>query len=187
VVNTEDNKLNTLATFTTDIVLLLIMLVGLIRLRRHGGGRFGLGIVLWKQGVTWLLIATAVEVPPVALIVLNLNGPFNLMFQLPSLITMSIAATRMYRFLVDFVWGSTEIASDKVQNGDSKVSRTKSSTLRTLRFNAIEVSVDGSYEHSQASHCGSHVGVDGQLDDKSHGLGLDNDLESGTEAQALGY
>ena len=68
----------------TDIVLLLIMLVGLLRLRRHGGGTFGVTHLLWKQvwwqlspqvlssidtysfhkGICWLLLATAAGVPP---------------------------------------------------------------------------------------------------------------------------
>jgi hypothetical protein len=33
----------------TDIVLLLIMLVGLLRLRHGGYGTFGLAQFLWKQ------------------------------------------------------------------------------------------------------------------------------------------
>jgi hypothetical protein len=33
----------------TDMFLLLIMLVGLLRLRRDGGGTFDLGRLLWKQ------------------------------------------------------------------------------------------------------------------------------------------
>jgi len=33
----------------TDIALLLIMLVGLLRLRLHGGGTFGLAQLLWRQ------------------------------------------------------------------------------------------------------------------------------------------
>jgi hypothetical protein len=33
----------------TDIALLLIMLVGLFRLRREGGGTFGLSQFLWRQ------------------------------------------------------------------------------------------------------------------------------------------
>ena len=69
----------------TDIILLLIMLVGLLRLRRHGGNTFGLTHFLWKQvrwlfsliaviwlidmflfhkGVIWILLATVTEVPP---------------------------------------------------------------------------------------------------------------------------
>lgn len=70
----------------TNIILLLVMLVGLLRLHYRGGGKFGLAQVLWKQvwsrltlslvisiidtfsihkGVIWFLIATAAEIPPV--------------------------------------------------------------------------------------------------------------------------
>ena len=86
MLNAEDNKLNIIVTFITDIILLLIVLVGLIRLRYHGGGTLGLGRLLWKQvafrgfpsmgyrrptdvssvskGVIWLLLAVAADVPP---------------------------------------------------------------------------------------------------------------------------
>lgn len=49
VYNTESNKPNIIVTFIADIILLLIMLVGLLRIRRQGGGTFGLGQLLWKQ------------------------------------------------------------------------------------------------------------------------------------------
>ena len=44
VLNTESPSVTTL--FVTDVVLLVIMLVGLLRLRLH---IFGLGELLWKQ------------------------------------------------------------------------------------------------------------------------------------------
>jgi hypothetical protein len=47
--NTESTKLNTIATLITDVILLLIMLSGLFRMRLNGGGKFGLGQLLWKQ------------------------------------------------------------------------------------------------------------------------------------------
>lgn len=37
---------------TTDLTLIVIILVGLFRLRRRGGGWFDLGRLLWKQ-VSW--------------------------------------------------------------------------------------------------------------------------------------
>jgi hypothetical protein len=43
----------------TDIVLLLILLVGLLRLRHYGGSTFGLTRFLWKQ-VRWLFSLIAV-------------------------------------------------------------------------------------------------------------------------------
>jgi len=36
----------------TDFTLIVIMLVGLFRLRRRGGGWFDMGRLLWKQ-VSW--------------------------------------------------------------------------------------------------------------------------------------
>ena len=47
--DTESNKPNTIVTLFTDIILLLIVLIGLLRLRRYGVGTFGLGQLLWKQ------------------------------------------------------------------------------------------------------------------------------------------
>jgi len=53
VLNTERNKLNIIVTLITDIVLLLTVLVGLLRLRQDGGGRFGIGLLLWNQVGSW--------------------------------------------------------------------------------------------------------------------------------------
>jgi hypothetical protein len=41
--------LSFIVTLATDFVLLSIVLAGLLRLRRDGGGRLGLGKLLWKQ------------------------------------------------------------------------------------------------------------------------------------------
>jgi hypothetical protein len=85
VPNLHISKLNILVTLATDIILLLIMFFGLLRLGFHERSAFGLGRLLWKQvgryfslavvffayivvrihkGVTWLLVATIAEVPP---------------------------------------------------------------------------------------------------------------------------
>jgi hypothetical protein len=50
--NDEMIKLSTISTFVTDIVLLLITLVGLYRRRTQGAGTLSLGQLLWKQ-VRW--------------------------------------------------------------------------------------------------------------------------------------
>lgn len=50
--NIKRTGLNLIATSITDIVLLLVMLVGLLRLRRQGGGMGGIAQVLWRQ-VRW--------------------------------------------------------------------------------------------------------------------------------------
>jgi hypothetical protein len=49
VLNTEKSKPSIIATLITDIVLLLIVLIGLLRLLRDSGGSFALGRLLWKQ------------------------------------------------------------------------------------------------------------------------------------------
>jgi hypothetical protein len=67
----------------TDVLLLLIMLFGLLRMRLDAGGAFGLGRIPWNQvrwwqfslfpnllkyvsirmGLVWLFLATVTEVP----------------------------------------------------------------------------------------------------------------------------
>jgi hypothetical protein len=86
VPNLHISELNILVTLATDIILLLIMFFGLLRLGFHERGVFGLGRLLWKQvgywffslvvvfsvymmihihkSVIWLLIATIAEVLP---------------------------------------------------------------------------------------------------------------------------
>jgi hypothetical protein len=48
VLNSESSNKNVVGTFITDVVLLLTMLVGLLRLRRRNI-MFGFGQLLWKQ------------------------------------------------------------------------------------------------------------------------------------------
>lgn len=45
----EATKPTVFTTLITDVVLLLIMLVGLLRMRFDAGGAFALGRILWKQ------------------------------------------------------------------------------------------------------------------------------------------
>jgi hypothetical protein len=45
----RSSKLSIITTFVSDVVLLIIMIIGLLRLRLHEGGMFGLGRLLWKQ------------------------------------------------------------------------------------------------------------------------------------------
>jgi hypothetical protein len=49
VLNTESSKQFIVVDVSVDIVLLIIALVGLLRMRRDGGGRMGVGLFLWKQ------------------------------------------------------------------------------------------------------------------------------------------
>jgi hypothetical protein len=49
VLNTEKTKPSIIVTLLTQIGLLLIMLIGLLRLLHDGVGAFALGSLLWKQ------------------------------------------------------------------------------------------------------------------------------------------
>jgi hypothetical protein len=53
MVNLHISELNILVTLATDIILLLIMSFGLLRLGFHGRSAFGLGRLLLKQVHYW--------------------------------------------------------------------------------------------------------------------------------------
>ena len=55
----ERRVLGLVPTIFVDLVLILIMLVGLLLLRRHGGGMFGLTPILWRQ-VRWRFCLAAI-------------------------------------------------------------------------------------------------------------------------------
>jgi hypothetical protein len=48
-IDTQTNAPTLIAILVTDVSLLLLMLAGLLRMRRDGGGTFGLSQLLWKQ------------------------------------------------------------------------------------------------------------------------------------------
>ncbi|KAI0295182.1 hypothetical protein BC826DRAFT_968459 [Russula brevipes] len=79
-IDTQTSAPTLIAMLVTDLSLLLLMLVGLLHMRRDGGGTFGLSQLLWKQGLIWLLIATIAEAVPVIFIALNLDGNFPPIF-----------------------------------------------------------------------------------------------------------
>ncbi|KAH9964958.1 hypothetical protein BC827DRAFT_902809 [Russula dissimulans] len=66
-------QLSLIVALITNIVLLLTVIVGLLRLGCSVGGSFGLQRFLWNQGIVWLLLAIVAEVPPVVFI-LNMNS-----------------------------------------------------------------------------------------------------------------
>jgi hypothetical protein len=49
VTNIEICKATLIALLAADVILLFVMLAGLLRLRRRGGGSLDLGRLLWKQ------------------------------------------------------------------------------------------------------------------------------------------
>lgn len=97
--NTFQSRDNITVTVATDFAQLIIMLIGLLRSRQT---KYGIFKHLYVQGLIWLAAATLGELPSAIFINLNLNDPWNLMFQNLALFTMQICATRMYRALVNY-------------------------------------------------------------------------------------
>jgi hypothetical protein len=60
--NFDSTKYSIIGSLFSDLALLLIMLVGLLRMRREGSGAFALGRTLWKQ-VRWWQFPLAVVLP----------------------------------------------------------------------------------------------------------------------------
>ncbi|KAH9985083.1 hypothetical protein BJV77DRAFT_139391 [Russula vinacea] len=149
-IKTESSVLSFIPTIISDIALLLIMFVGLLVLRRHGGGTIGLSRLLWKQGVVWLALAVATEIPPLVLIVLNLNNQYNILFETPCLVTMIIAATRMHRSLVDFAW-SSDGARERAQVSSLVFTKTRQTDTAPITSHRIEIAVDMAFEQHSAA------------------------------------
>ncbi|KAH9991282.1 hypothetical protein BJV77DRAFT_548923 [Russula vinacea] len=101
--NVQAMKAAITVSFLSDVALLIIMLVGLFRLDCHRPGALATGRFLWNQGVIWLLVATVAGVVPTVFSLLNLNEPLSSMFLFPWVMTLTIASTRMYRGLDDFL------------------------------------------------------------------------------------
>jgi len=169
ILNSEEIKPTLIVTVITDIILLVTMLVGLSPLITDSSCAFGLGRLLWKQGIIWLLIVTVAGVPPTVFIFLNLNVPFNLMFQLPSVITNTIAATRMYRSLANM-----RSSDPGFSKSDTKVSKMKWNNPAPSTLNPIEVAVDTAYEQYPTSRTTLSEGT--QQGDKPHESGVGSDL-----------
>ncbi|KAF8494728.1 hypothetical protein F5888DRAFT_1805461 [Russula emetica] len=145
-VNTKSSVLSFIPAIISNLVLLLIMLVGLLNLRRHDGVTFGLSRVLWKQGVVWLALAIATEVPPLVFMVLNLNNNLNIVFETPYVITMAIAATRMHRYLIDFASKPPDLEHQNVKVSNLVFARPKQTDTTPTTLNRIEVTVHTAFE-----------------------------------------
>jgi len=176
----KNTKFSSIVTLCTDIGLLLIMLVGLVRLCHPWGSGFRLGRLLWKQGITWLSLAIVAELTPTVFICLNLNNAFDLMFLPPSLIAMSVCATRMYRSLTDC--GSADVIESSAGN-PQRIDRAVSdanfvcTTGRSTPPNLIGLPVYISYEpwqhpSSQTDQWISDISTEGQQQEKPPGHNL---------------
>ncbi|KAF8494700.1 hypothetical protein F5888DRAFT_1716127 [Russula emetica] len=155
-VNTKSSVLSLLPAIISNLVLLLIMLVGLLILRRHDGGTFGLSRVLWKQGVVWLALAIASEVPPLVL----------MMFDTPGLVTMIIVATRMHRYLIDFASKPPDLEHQNVKVSNLVFARPKQTDTTPTTLNRIEVTVHTAFEQhptaQKSDDCSSYMSTNEQ-------------------------
>ncbi|KAN0125627.1 hypothetical protein V8E52_000834 [Russula decolorans] len=171
----------------TDVILLLIMFFGLLRLGFHERGVFGLGRLLWKQGVIWVLVATIAEVIPAVFLCVNLNYPINYMFLPPSMVSISIAATRIHRCLVDYA--SFEYAKHSKRSGRIEWKANRVSITLSNMEAAINSRTSGQDQTPQTSQNGSHACIEGQLCEKpgrQHRLdeSAENDVESQTQVSS---
>jgi len=185
--NVQTIKLSFISTLITDIVLLLVMLIGLLRLRLDGGGMLSMGRVLWTQGVVWLFFATVAEVPPVVFLSLDLNEALSTAALLNALIIISIAATRMYRSLANFAQGSTYIVQDSLRGDDYPGSNALQMPVGYRASNKTEVVAHTA--HVQYPKSDTNRNRDAIVDEQGHGhcgsstsISIsDEDLERGAE------
>jgi len=137
----------------------------------------------FRKGVIWLLLATAVEVPPVVFIALDLNYPLSLISQAPSLIIMSIAGSRMHRHLIDFASASTDIVHDGVPQISlnlSKIEQARTPRAPLNRKDVTIIPVFGQLLTPQVDDSESDISTNGQVHEKAIVFSLDHDVERGT-------
>jgi len=109
---------------------------------------------------------------------------FNIMFLVPSLIAMSIAATRMYRSLADFFYYKDIVNGlDNRPKIDRTISDIRWATVIPLsRKRFVNISQErGKSSASQMSQDVPYIDSDGEPEDKPRVLNLDDDVESSAE------
>ncbi|KAH9036721.1 hypothetical protein EDB83DRAFT_2524741 [Lactarius deliciosus] len=86
IFHTADGRTSVISTFTTDLILLVLMLTGLKRWK-NAPKSCGVWRLLCTQGLVFILLNLNVELP----------DPMNLMFQALALIITPLGAARLYR------------------------------------------------------------------------------------------
>jgi hypothetical protein len=98
--HTNNSRINVLSAFITDIILLVLMLVGLMRWKNASSS------CIWRllrtQCFIWVMIVTFAGLPATVFVILNLNDPMNLIPQVLGMVIASLGAARIHRGLVDF-------------------------------------------------------------------------------------
>jgi len=101
VEGTQKAKLNVIVSATTNLILLIAMIFGVMRIKSDSS----IWRLLYVHGMVWIVLATVGLIPPTIFLFLNLNEPMNLMFETPALVITTICATRLYRALATFGHG----------------------------------------------------------------------------------
>jgi len=126
VEDSQSAKINLLVSTVTDLILLVSMIIGVLRIKTDSS----IWRMLYRHGLLWIVIGTVGVVPPTIFLFLNLNMPMNLMFQTPVLIITTICATRLYRSLVTF-GNQTEVFDSFLTTAPMASIQPE---LRTVRF-----------------------------------------------------
>ncbi|KAF8501081.1 hypothetical protein F5888DRAFT_1333173 [Russula emetica] len=189
VINLETSKPSLISLFVTDCLLLLLMLAGLLHLRRRGGGTFELGRLLWRQGLIWFTIATIAEFIQVLFLILDVNDVLNNLFLVPCQVTLVISATRLYRALANFsspVTGSSTQPDESTGHSHVRTHRSMPNSSKHSPFvhvpsSRLEVTVHKAYEEHAMSHTDhfstSYPGSDGPLHDKPHEISFGDNTD----------
>ncbi|KAH9021229.1 hypothetical protein EDB84DRAFT_1580928 [Lactarius hengduanensis] len=101
ILHTDHGRISVFSTFTTDLILLVLMLAGL-KCWKNAPKSCGIWRLLRTQGLIWVMIVTLVEIPPVIFVFLNLNDPMNLISQALAPMIAPLGAARLYRGLIDY-------------------------------------------------------------------------------------
>jgi len=129
-------------------------------------------------GLIWTAIATVAEVPPAVMIVLDLNGPMDIMFQVPAVVTMSIAATRIHRSLVCFTSGSSE-RHKNVRNSGVEFTSAKQADATVILPNPMDMAVCSVFEQhlTPRIYDDSSINTDSETHEKRGGLSHHSDVD----------
>ncbi|KAF8494699.1 hypothetical protein F5888DRAFT_1846223 [Russula emetica] len=155
-IKTDPTLLAFIPAMTSDMVLLLFVLAGLLVMRRRDGATFGLTRLLWKQGVLWLIIGSVAEIPALVLTFLHYNDPLHTIFETPGVIIMTIATTRMYRSLVNFA--SSDVIHESPKMSTLAYAKPKQTDAPSTVLDRIEVVTHKTFEqHSTGSTSGGDL------------------------------
>jgi len=129
VLRTEHGKIAIFSTLASDLVLLVLMIAGLLRWK-NARRIYGIWWFLCTQGFVWVLLVTLAEVPPMVFVLLDLNDPLNLMFQIVALVIVSVGASRLYRGLVDHPALGYDLNEDDRNGSPEELSSVNTASLK---------------------------------------------------------